>query len=291
MRSMTGFGAGDAALGAGRVSVEARAVNHRYLDVRVRVPRELVDHATFVEQLARRTTGRGRVELIVRLDGDAARLPVLDVPKARAALAQLGALCDELRPGEAVPLSLLACVPDLFSPSEALPDEGTRNALTAAVEHACEELARMRLVEGRALAVDLRTRLTDVRSHLAALRRRLPQVVATYRERLRERLATLLRGAEITLDPTRLEQEVAIFADRADVAEELTRLDSHAAQLDTLFDEDGETVGRRLDFLLQEMMREANTIGSKSPDAAVTMHVVALKADLERMREQAQNVL
>jgi uncharacterized protein (TIGR00255 family) len=291
MRSMTGFGAAEAPLGTGRVHVEARGVNHRYLEVRVRMPRELADHATFVEQLARRTTGRGRIELLVRLEGEAAGAPVLDMQKARAALAQLSALRDEVRPGEPVPLSLLSCVPDLFSPSEALADEGARAALTAAVEHACEELARMRLVEGRALTADLRARLADVRGHLAALRERLPQVVAAYRERLRERLALLLRSAEVAVDPTRLEQEVALFADRADVAEELTRLDSHTAQLDTLFDDDGETVGRRLDFLLQEMMREANTIGSKSPDAVVTMHVVELKADLERMREQAQNVL
>ena len=291
MRSMTGFGAGHAPLGAGRVLVEARAVNHRYLEVRVRMPRELLDHATFVEQLARRTTGRGRVELIVRLEGDAAGTPVLDVRRARAALEQLVALRDEVRPGEAVPLSLLSCVPDLFAPGEVLADEGARAALTAAVEGACEALGRMRLAEGHALAADFRGRLRDIRTRLSALRERLPDVVAAYRERLRDRLALLLRSADIAVDPTRLEQEIALFADRADVAEELTRLDSHTTQLDTLFDDDGETVGRRLDFLLQEMMREANTIGSKSPDAAVTMLVVELKADLERMREQAQNVL
>lgn len=291
MRSMTGFGAGQAPLGNGRVHVEARAVNHRYLEVRVRMPRELIDQAAFVEQLARRTTGRGRVELIVRLEGEGAGVPVLDLPKARAALAQLSALRDEVRPGEAVPLSLLSCVPELFTPSEPIADEGAREALTVAVERACEELGRMRLVEGRALAVDLRTRLAEARGHLAAVRERLPHVVAAYRERLRERLALLLRSAEVAVDPARLEQEIAIFADRADVAEELTRLDSHTAQLDKLFEDDGDTVGRRLDFLLQEMMREANTIGSKSPDAAVTIHVVELKAELERMREQAQNVL
>lgn len=292
MRSMTGFGAGHAPLGAGRVHVEARSVNHRYLEIRVRMPRDLADHGPFTEQLARKTAGRGRVELLVRLDGDATGAPVvLDVGKARAALEQLGALRDEMRPGEALPLSLLSCVPDLFVTGSVLADEEVRSALTSAVERACEDLARMRLVEGTALAADLRTRLAEVRGHLAALRERLPLVVEAYRARLRERLATLLRSADVAVDPTRLEQEIAIFTDRADVTEELTRLDSHTAQLDALFDDDGEAVGRRLDFLLQEMMREANTIGSKSPDAAVTMRVVDLKADLERMREQVQNVL
>lgn len=291
MRSMTGFGEAQIALGESRLLVETRAVNHRYLEVRVRMPRELADHATFVEQLVRKTAGRGRVEVIVRLEGAAAGAPVLDVARARAAFAQLVALRDTLQPGEPVPLSLLSCVPDLFAPSDVLHGDGARAALTTAVERACDALARMRLVEGHALAADLRARLADVRAHLAALHVRLPQVVAAYRERLRERLALLLRGAEVTVDPARLEQELALFADRADVAEELTRLDSHTTQLDALFDDDGETVGRRLDFLLQETMREANTIGSKSPDAEVTKHVVSLKADLERMREQAQNVL
>jgi len=287
---MTGYGVGDAPLGGGRVLVEMRAVNHRFLDVRARLPTELADHAGAVEDAARKCLERGRVELVARIEGDALAVPVLAMERARAAFRQLVALRDELQPGEHVPLSLLGSVPDLFS-AHSLPEgDLTRDALCSATERACIALRHMRVKEGLALREDLARRLDQVRTHVEALRLRCGDVVATYRRKLRERIDQLLRGAEVRLDPARIEHEVALFADRADIAEEITRLLSHTVQFVELLDDDG-SIGRRLEFLLQEMTREANTIGAKSSDVPSSHIVVELKADLERMREQVQNVM
>lgn len=291
LRSMTGFGSGDAALGQARLVVEARAVNHRFLDVRVRLPSELSDHATVAEDVARRTLERGRVEITGRVEGRALGAPVLDVDRARAAYEQLVALRDELRPDDPVPLSLLATVPDLFTGSRGPDADEARRAIEVATRAACDALAAMRAREGAALHEDLRKRLDRFQQHLALVEQRCPELVESYRKKLRERIERLLESTSVTPDTSRLEHEVALFADRADVAEEVTRLASHCTQFRELLDTGGEAVGRRLDFLLQEMGRETNTIGSKNADVDVARLVVELKADLERMREQVQNVL
>jgi uncharacterized protein (TIGR00255 family) len=288
---MTGFGSGEAPLGRGRLVVDVRAVNHRFLDVRVRLPSELGDEAFVAEEVARRALDRGRIELGGRIEGPAGREPRLDVPRARAAFQQLGALRDELRPDEAVPLSLLAIVPDLFSTEAGPPAEQARAAVRTATEVACASLSEMRAREGERLAADLRARLVRVREVAEQLGPRVGEVVEAYRKKLRERIERLLAGTPIELDAGRLEHEVALFADRADISEELTRLVSHCEQFGALIESDERAVGRKLDFLLQEMNRETNTIGSKSSDVSTVRTVVDTKAELERMREQVQNVL
>lgn len=288
---MTGHGVGEAALGGGRVLVEVRAVNHKFLDARVRMPPELVEHAASVEERVKRTLKRGRVEVVARLDLEGVGAPVLDLDRARAAFEQLCALRDELRPDEPVPLSLLASVPDLFAARAPIDASVAEVALASATDEACEGVWRMRELEGEALAADLRTNLAALSSSLAAVRARLPATVQGYRDRLRLRIDKLLRDQELSLDPGRLEHEVALFADRSDVSEEITRLDSHIAQLDALLSAGDESTGKRLDFLLQEMTRETNTIGSKSSDAELARTVVEMKAAVSRMREQAQNIL
>ena len=288
---MTGHGAAGAALGSGRLSLEVRAVNHRYLDVRVRLPAELADHAARVEERVRKALRRGRVEVLGRIDADVAGLPELDVARAKAAFEQLCALRDELRPDEPVPLTLLASVPDLFRASSSLDDDAARSALDAAVDEACAGVWQMREREGSALAADLGSHLDALLEQLGRIEARIPEVVEASRERLRQRLERLLGDAEIELDPGRLEHEVALLADRADVSEEIARLRSHAEQLRALLGAGDDAAGKRLDFLLQEMSREANTIGSKSADADLAHAVVEMKAAVSRMREQAQNVL
>lgn len=291
IRSMTGHGVGEAALGDGRVLVEIRAVNHRYLDVRVRLPTELAEHAGRVEERVRHSLRRGRAEVLGRLVGDVCGPPTLDESRARAAFAQLGALRDELRPDEPVPLSLLACVPDLFTSQGRIDHDQTRAAVLDATEAACGQVWTMRAREGEALAEDLRGHLASLTAQLAVVKAHGPAVVAGYRDKLRQRIERLLEDAEVALDPGRLEHEVALFADRADVAEEVSRLTSHAEQMRELLEGKDATTGKRLDFLLQEMTREANTIGSKSADAELARAVVEMKASISRMREQAQNVL
>lgn len=288
MRSMTGYGVGDAPTPAGRLVVEIRAVNHRFLDVRVRAPRELVDLVPFAEQLARERLVRGRIEVGIRLDGGSGASITLDAERARSAYRSLCALRDELSPGSDVPLSLLSVVPDLFVSSSEQQRDALRAACRACFDHALSALDTMRRDEGRVLAEDLRSRLSSVRKGADAIAARGPVIVEAYQKRLKQRVARLL-GEGMHLDPGRLEQETALLADRADVSEELTRLSSHCTQYDSLLD-GGDAVGRRLDFLLQEMVREVNTIGSKAQDAEVAHLVVDVKSELERMREQVQNV-
>jgi uncharacterized protein (TIGR00255 family) len=289
---MTGFGVGEAPLDThigGRLSVEIRGVNHRFLDVRVRVPRDLADVATFVEQVAREKLARGRFEIGVRVDGASLGAPVLDRERAKAAYAALCSLRDEIAPGAEVPLSLLASLPDVFVSSVDREIDRIRDAVRRAFDIATKALDEMRAREGAALAVDLAKRLEAARRLAKDIAARSPDVVEIHRNRLRERAQKLKAHTEIDVDNGRLEQEIALFAERIDICEELTRLDSHCDQFTALV-AGHEACGRRLDFLLQEMAREANTVGAKSPDAIITHAIVELKAEIERMREQVQNV-
>ena len=286
MKSMTGFGAGEHAVAPrGKVHVELRALNHRFLEVRVRASRELADLVTHTELLARDRFSRGRIEIVVRGEGLASAAPVLDRERALQAWNQIVELRDAVAPNEPVPLSLLSVVPDLFTVSECTSDE-LREPLRAALDAAATDLDAMRSKEGAALERVLRGHLARVESLAADVLSHAPEALAAAQKRLRERIERL---AATEPDPARIAQEIAILADRSDVAEEIARLRSHAEQLAQLFSESA-PVGRRIDFLLQEMTREANTIGSKSADVAIARTVVELKAEIERMREQAQNV-
>jgi uncharacterized protein (TIGR00255 family) len=289
MKSMTGFGIGDALLGGGKVILEIRGVNHRFLEVRVRLPKELVEQSAFVEQLARDALTRGRYEVSARLEGAVFGTPELNRERARAAYRALCELRDELAPGAEVPLSLLATVPDLFAGAMDRGAPAAQESLAEALRKAVLALDEMRRNEGRFLRDDLARRLVVLRESTQQMRQRSPELVENQRRRLGERLERLRANLGFELEPGRLEQEMVLFAERVDIAEELTRLDSHFAQFDELLSS-APPVGRRLEFLLQEMGREANTIGSKSPDAAISHAVVALKGELERLREQIQNV-
>lgn len=289
MRSMTGFGFGEAPLGTGKLGVEIRGVNHRFLDVRVRVPRELGDLVGFLEQVAREWLTRGRYEVALRIDGVALGAPTIDRERAKAAFRALCELRDEVAPGTDVPLSLLASVPELFASPVEREIERVREATRSAFEAAVRSLDEMRKREGSALCTDLAKRLERARALAVEILHRSPEVLEAHRRRLAERAGRLRAATEVDVDAIRLEQEIAMFADRCDITEELIRLESHCTQLAGLLRSE-EAIGRRLDFLLQEMAREANTIGAKSPDAQVAHAVVELKVEIERMREQVQNV-
>jgi uncharacterized protein (TIGR00255 family) len=289
MRSMTGFGLGETPLGSGKLEVEIRGVNHRFLDVRVRVPRELGDLTGFLEQLSREKLTRGRYEVAMRAEGTALSSPVLDRDRARAAYRALCELRDEVAPGSDVPLVLLASIPDLFVSSTDRETEHVRNATRTAFDLAVLALDAMREREGVALGEDLVRRLARIRGLARDISKRSPEVLEAHRKRLRDRAERLRSSVELDVDAARLEQEIAIFAERSDISEELTRLESHCSQVSGLLDRE-EGVGRRLDFLLQEMAREANTVGAKSPDATISHAIVDVKAEIERMREQVQNV-
>lgn len=306
MQSMTGYGRAESELSGAQLVVELRSVNHRFLDPKIRVPQELHRFVPKLEELLRTTLIRGRIDMSVRLEAQSHGV-ALDKDRARAGFAALSALRDELSPNEPVPLALLSLVPDLFGRSE-LPDaDEVQGILMSTAEKAVAQLRAMREHEGARLADDMKTRLSHIETLRTEVEAHTGQVVAQYREKLRQRIAQLLEGSSVALDEGRLEQEVAHFADRADVAEELTRLLAHTEQFTHLLSGKGDAptssgkkkaapkddgaVGRRLDFLLQEMNRETNTIGSKCSDAGIAQTVVEMKAELERIREQVQNVL
>ena len=291
MKSMTGYGSGRSPLGEGHVVLDLRTVNHRFLDVRVRLPSRIQSRTSAVERVIRARLERGRVDVTARFEGQPMPQPTLDIERARSVYGELSTLRDALNPGEPLPLALLSSVPDLFVINRTIDEEALDRSLERAAEAACDAVMAMRISEGDALAAELRDRLSALGLTVGTLKSAVPDMHEARRTRLRDRLNALLAGTDADLEPSRLEQEIAVIADRSDVAEELVRLDSHRDQMLELIENSSAPVGKRIDFLLQEMAREANTIGSKVQDTTMTTHVIALKACVEQMREQAQNVL
>lgn len=289
MRSMTGFGFGDAPFAGGRLTVEIRSGNQRFLDVRARLPSELSHFAMFVEQVVRERVRRGRLDVVVRSEGVGTGAAVLDRERAKNAMAALAQLRDEIAPGSELPLSLLGAVPGLFAIMEPEPD-ALRAALRGAVESAMVAMDDMLVREGDALAAELGQRTARVAAILQDVRERSGHLPAQARKRLEDKLAKLVGNAEAPVDPARMEAELLLSADRSDVTEEVTRLASHVAQFEAALAEKREPVGRKLDFLLQEMLREAHTVAAKAQDTKVSEQIVAFKVELERLREQVQNV-
>ena len=293
MLSMTGYGRGAAALGHAWYVVEIRALNHRFLDLRLRTDPELAAEAYVLEAQVRKVLVRGRVDVSARIEGRAGGELAIDRSRARQAFAELCALRDELAPAEPVPLQLLAGVPALFAEAGAPSAELRLRAAEQAVQAACAELLQMRAAEGSALAADLDQRSARVLARIEQIEAATANQPALTRAKLLVRIQKLLEGtSELPIDPGRLELEVALAADRADVSEELTRLRSHLRQLRQLVSQAAaDPIGRKLEFLVQELSREANTTGAKVAEPRAAEHVLEVKAELERMREQVQNVL
>ena len=289
IRSMTGFGAARGASGDEEIAVEVRSVNHKYCEVKVRLPRELGALEVEVTRAVKERLARGGVEVTARRAGNhGAMAPRVDAPLAEAYARAFAELQARLSlPGAATLADVLAADGVIKLEEREVDVEAAKEALMRALERALEALIAMRAREGAALARDLGSRLGQIEEIVGRVRTLVPRSVEHHRARLEERIAELTRG--IALDPSRLAQEVALFADRTDVTEEITRLGSHVAQVRGLL-AGGEPAGRKLDFIVQEMHREANTIGSKSQSAEVVNEVVGLKAEIERMREQVQNV-
>ncbi len=286
--SMTGYGAGQRSLGDASVSVEARAVNHRYLEASIRGPRWALPLEGDVREMVKKRFSRGRFDIYIRLGGGARLAAPIDADAAKSLLATLRSLKSELAiPGE-VDLSILATFRDLLKGAEPELDKNdVRTPLMESLGDALDALGRMRGKEGDALAKDLSAHLGAVRERCEAIRSRLPEARKRLTERMRERILEFAEGVEV--DEGRLEQEMVYAAERGDISEELSRLDSHVAQFREMLEAEG-PIGRKLDFLVQEMNREANTISSKSIDLALTQNAVDMKSAIEKIREQVQNV-
>jgi uncharacterized protein (TIGR00255 family) len=287
--SMTGYGRAEVRGARLAVTVEARSLNHRFLEIAVKVPRSLSAHEAELRQLVQGRVSRGRVDVSVatrRIAGSAsavrtdAALAAEYVRGARALAAALGL-------GGELPLADLLRLPGVVTVEEVDDDGEARLLAKEAAGQALDELVRMRQAEGAALAADLGGHLGAMEAWAAGLEASLPGVLSRIQERLRGRILALL--AEVPADPGRITQEAAMLAARSDVAEEVARLTSHCRQVRALLATGG-PAGRQLDFLAQEMHREVNTIASKADDGEMVARVLEARTVVERLREQAQNV-
>ncbi|HLY38445.1 MAG TPA: YicC/YloC family endoribonuclease [Candidatus Binatia bacterium] len=291
MRSMTGYGAGRADAPSARVNVEIRSVNQRFLDVKIAAPRDYAAWEREIRDRVRAVAQRGRVEVTVARVPIAARrryAVAVRTELARAYVEAARRLARGLGLGGEVGLTDVLRLPDLFEVSEQPPD--LRRELAAVRKALARALAAFdaeRRREGAHLLRDMEKRTRAVRRATADIRRRLPHALAELRRQVEERLVRLVGGAE--LDRGRVAQEVAVLADRSDVTEELVRLEGHLAALAATLRERG-PLGKRIEFLLQEIHRELNTTGSKAGERGITDLVLAAKAEVERLREQVQNV-
>jgi uncharacterized protein (TIGR00255 family) len=289
IRSMTGFGAGRASSGGEEITVELRSVNQKFCEVKARLPRELAALEPGLVRQVKDRLARGGIDLSLRRTGPGGSMaPRVDGPLAEAYARAYAEVQVRLGLHDPIRLADIVAAEGVIRLDERDTDlDAARGAAEKALGVALEALLAMREREGEALGADLEARLATVLSLVAQVEVLAPQAVEHHRTRLAERVRELTQGMPI--DPGRLAQEVALLADRSDVAEEITRLRSHVAQARQLL-AGQEPAGRKLDFLVQEMHREVNTIGSKSQHAELSGLVVSLKAEVERMREQVQNV-
>jgi uncharacterized protein (TIGR00255 family) len=290
IRSMTGFGKKMATWQDTSLSVEMRSVNHRFLEVAVRAPRSMADLEDGIKKAVQQRCRRGRIDVTVSLHGgrSGAKTVQLDRTLAKQYHQALRDLKKTLRLSGAIDIELLAGFRDLFTTSdEPVNQSELHGRILELAGEALTDLERMRRHEGRALAEDFSGHVRQLRERARQIAERAPRLAEESYHRLQSRIEKLMATA--LPDQPRLLQELAMLADRCDISEELVRLESHMVQFEHTLASD-EAVGKTLEFLLQEVGREVNTIGSKANDAAVTQSVVAMKAEVEKMREQVQNV-
>jgi uncharacterized protein (TIGR00255 family) len=285
---MTGFGAAEGPVGAARVTVELRSVNHRFFNSTIRLPVELSRWEGEVREALRRRISRGHIALTARIARNSGGTSVIDEERFAAYVALLRDLQERHHLSGFVDVGTVLRMPDVIStPAEA---EGSdASALVSLVDLAAAALIRSREAEGTRLVPYLSERLDLIDAAMGRIARRAPTRLLEQRDRLRDAVKQLTDG--VGVDPQRIAGEVAILADRLDVQEELSRLRSHIEAFRRTIEDGGdEPVGKRLGFLLQEMLREANTTGSKANDAAMLSDVMTIKEELERIREQVENL-
>ena len=290
VKSMTGYGRAREMRNGRDITVEVRSVNNRYLDCTVKMPRAYIFAEDRMKARVQQAISRGKVDVFVTIDASAADAAVVAVnePLARGyydALTRLKTMFD--LSGDITP-EVLAKFPDVLAVTKAEEDvEAIAADICAVLDDALAAYNAMRAVEGEKLAADVAGRITTIESVVGKVEERAPQTVAAYRQRLEAKMQEVLQST--TIDESRILTEAAIFADKIAVDEETVRLRSHIAQLQAML-VSGEPVGRKLDFLIQEVNRECNTIGSKCNDLTIAQDVVNMKAEVEKIREQVQNM-
>lgn len=289
IKSMTGYGRGQAEVEGLSFSIEIKAVNHRYGDINVKAPRLLASYESEIKKRVAAQLKRGKIDVFVSQESSSGltSVPVVNETLALAYIAAFENLKNVSGAKGEVSLELLANQKDIISFKEEEVDiDALRSCVFQALDAAIATLMDMRIKEGAATVDDINSRLNLISAELELIESCAPRVPLEWQEKLKDRLVRL---QEKDGDPQRIAQEIAIFADRCDISEEITRFHSHLDQFGKLM-ENSEPVGRQMDFLVQELNREVNTMGSKSNDAELTRHVVTLKSELEKIREQVQNL-
>ena len=292
IKSMTGYGKSQASRDGYEISVEMKGVNHRYFDVHLRIPRRYMLLEEKIKEELKKTVSRGRIELSVNIEQNSEALRVIQLDKGlvMAYHNSLKDLSDYLAISSDIKLIDLFRLPDVYRLSEAVEDlEVLWSLLQQVVAAAALSMLAMREREGQNLYEDIHRRCIYLMQQVEKLEMRVPVVNQNYEERLRARLDELLGHWSVTADETRIVQEVAILADKTSITEELVRLRSHLEQMEELL-QDGYNVGKKCDFLVQEMFREINTVASKANDLSMSQIVVDVKSELEKIREQIQNI-
>lgn len=292
IKSMTGFGRSEYSDGKRNITVEIKSVNHRYSDISIKMPRRYGFAEDKVKALVKEKLRRGKVDVSIMVENITENdINIkLNEPIARQYYENLKALQETFDLHGNIDLRLLATMPDVM---KAIPDvedeEEITKAILAPVAEASSNLEKMRAIEGEKLAEDLISKGERIKELLDKIAERAPMVVAQYTARLRERITELLDG-NASMPEERILTEAAIFADKSSIDEEITRLNSHLVQLKKIISEGKEAEGKKLDFLVQEMNREANTIGSKANDITITNYMLEIKSEVEKIREQVQNI-
>lgn len=289
LRSMTGYGRGEAILGTGKLLVEVRTVNHRFCEISVRLPRSLGALEGRVREVLQTRISRGKINLNATLDGNDAPVTKLHLNESVAAayFQVLDQLQKRFHLSGQIDINTFLTLPDVLGwEQEEIGEEESWACLERALDAAILDVQEMKEKEGRNLARDLLERLAIIEDRVGRVVARVPDMLAGYQQRLEERLAEISQDREF--NQGRFEAELVLFVDRTDCTEECVRLRSHVAQFRELIDAP-EPAGRKLNFLLQEMNREANTIGSKAQDIAIARDVIEIKEEIERLREQVQN--
>lgn len=292
IKSMTGFGRGEYSDGKRNIIAEIKTVNHRYADINVKMPKRYSFAEEKIKALVRSKVKRGKAEVSIIVENitEEDMLIKLNMLAAKQYMDNLTELKQTYQLAGDIDLKLLASMPDVMKATPDVADEDeVMKAIQQAVSLATESLDDMRMAEGEKLAEDLRMRGALIRDIVGKIEVRAPLVVKDYMEKMQNRISELLEDAA-TISEERILVEAAVFADKSNITEELVRLDSHMIQLKDILDAGNAPAGKKLDFLVQEMNREANTIGSKSNDLEITSLMLETKSEIEKIREQVQNI-
>ncbi|MBQ6555703.1 MAG: YicC family protein [Firmicutes bacterium] len=290
MKSMTGYGRGEALRHDRKFVAEIKSVNHRYNEVTVKMPRAMIMYEDAVKKLIGKKVFRGKTDVFISFESfsDSDVSIEFNRPLADAYVKALGEINERYKLDSQIRLDLIAKFPDVITVDKTVADDNGEiwECLEAALTEAVDNFVAMRTTEGEALKKDILEKLAGIKATVEKIEKRAPMVAEDYRQRL---IAKLNEYAELNVDEARIITEVTIFADKACIDEEITRLFSHIEQMKSIVCETA-AVGRKLDFLVQEMNREVNTIGSKSNDLEITNYAVELKSEIEKIREQIQNI-